>query len=199
MDRAVMIMTDLETVGIFNIIGKERLNDVMKEQEFQLSGMVRESDITKLGELVGAKYILAGTFMEMNGSMRIEAQTYSVEKGTQLGTASVTGKTECFFDLVKELFVEVSRFLDTMLTEEEEQTIVEKVETKSIEASLSNYKGEIAVMKAEELKEEGKEEEAQEAIEEAEADFKKVLEFDPEYEKAKENLSRISLAIPVSL
>ncbi|MBA7564481.1 hypothetical protein ES708_06144 [subsurface metagenome] len=90
---ASMIMTDLETIGIFNIIGKERLNDVMKEQEFQLSGMVRESDIAKMGELVGAKYILAGAFMEMDGSMRIEAQVYSVEKGTQIGTASVTGKT----------------------------------------------------------------------------------------------------------
>ena len=80
---------------------------------------------------------------------------------------------ERFFELVKEFFVEVSHFLNTMLSEEEEQAIVEKVETKSVEASLSNYKGEIAVMKAEELKEAGKEEEAQEAIEEAEADFKK--------------------------
>ena len=196
---ASMIMTDLETVGIFNIIGKERLDDVLKEQQFQMSGMVREQDLSELGELVGAKYILAGTFMEMNGSMRIESQVISVEKGTQLGTASVTGNTESFFQLVKELFVEVSRFLNTMLTEDEEQVIAGQVETKSVEASLNNYKGELAVIEAEELKKAGKESEAEKIIETAEDNFKKALEYDPEYNKAKENLSRISLTIPVSL
>ena len=118
-----MIMTDLETVGILNIMGKERFEDVLKEQQFQMSGMVREQDLSTLEEIVGAKYILAGTFMELNGTMRIESQVFPVEQGTKLGTASVTGSTDQFFELVKELFLEVSRFLNAMLTEDEELII----------------------------------------------------------------------------
>ena len=46
-----------------------------------------------------------------------------MEQGTKLGTASVTGSTDQFFELVKELFLEVSRFLNAMLTEDEELII----------------------------------------------------------------------------
>ena len=63
-----------------------------------------------------------------------------------------------------------------------------------MDASLNNYKGELAVLKAAELKKAG-----EKIIETVENNFKKALEFDPEYEKAKENLSGISLTIPVSL
>ena len=80
---ASMIMTDLETVGILNIMGKERFEDVLKEQQFQMSGMVREQDLSTLEEIVGAKYILAGTFMELNGTMRIESQGFSCGTGNE--------------------------------------------------------------------------------------------------------------------
>ena len=49
------------------------------------------------------------------------------------------------------------------------------------------------------LKKEGKEEEAKKAILDAKQNFKKAVEIDPTYEKAKKNLARVSLAIPVQL
>ncbi len=196
---ASMVMTDIEAIGMFNIIGKERLKDVVKEQEFQLSGMVNPDDITRLGKLTGANYILTGSFMEMSGQLRLESQVFSVEKGAQLGTASVTGQTGSFFDLEKRLVVKTTEYLDAMLTSQEQMQITKKVETKSVAASLSNYRGELAVMEAEELKGRGKEEEAKRYIQEAKQSFEKAIQIDPEYEKAKKNLSKISLAIPVTL
>lgn len=196
---ASMVMTDIETIGMFNIVGKEQLKEVMKEQEFQLSGMVDPSKIAQLGKLVGADYILAGSFMEMNGNLRLETQVFSVEKGAQLGTASVMGKTDSFFDLEKELVVKTASYLDAMLNENEQKALASKIETKSVAASLSNYKGEIATMKANELRKAGKAEEAKKAIAEAKMSFEKAIEADPGYKKARENLSKVSLAIPVNL
>ena len=54
-----------------------------------------------------------------------------------------------------------------------------------MDASLNNYKGELAVLKAAELKKAG-----EKIIETVENNFKKALEFDPEYEKAKEKSFR---------
>ena len=196
---ASMIMTDIETIGAFNIISKERLADIMKEQQFQMTGAVNAKDIVEIGKLTGAKYILTGSFTEMNGSLRIESQVFSVEKGSQLGTAAVNGKTDEFFEVEKDLVTKITVFLDTMLTENEQKTIASKVETKSVEASLNNYSGEVAFMEAKELKKEGKEAEAKKAIMEAKENFKKAVELDPAFEKAKKNLSRVSLAIPVQL
>lgn len=196
---ASMVMTDIETIGIFNIVSKERLSDILQEQQFQLTGAVNTKDIVELGNLTGAKYILTGSFMEINGTLRIESQVFSVEKGTQLGTASVNGKTDSFFDIEKELVSKITIFLDTMLTESEQKIIASKVETKSIKASLNNYSGEMSIMEAEELKKAGKKDEAKKILQEAKAEFKKAIELDPGYEKAKKNLSKVSMAIPVQL
>lgn len=194
---ASMVMTDIETIGMFNIISKERLADIMKEQQFQMTGAVNAKEIVEIGKLTGAKYILTGSFMEMNGALRIESQVFSVEKGSQMGTASSNGKTNTFFEIEKELVSKITVFLDAMLTESEQKAIAAKVETKSVKASLNNYNGEIAFMEAKELKKAGKEAEAKKAIQEAKENFKKAVELDPAYEKAKKNLSKVSLAIPV--
>ncbi|HQQ52075.1 MAG TPA: hypothetical protein PLZ29_12840 [Spirochaetota bacterium] len=69
----------------------------------------------------------------------------------------------------------------------------------SVEASLKNYKGELTVEEAKNLAQAGKKEEAKKLIEEAKKDFKEAVAIDPNYVKAKKNLSRISMAIPVTL
>lgn len=194
-----MVMTDLEAIGIFNIISRERMKDVIKEQEFQLTGFVDPAKAVKLGKMLAAQYILTGSFMEMNGTLRIESQVYSVESGAQLGAAAVTGKTGNFFELQKELVIKVSKYLNAVLSAEEAKIIAKHVETRSVDASLNNYKGELAVLKAQELKEKGKDDEAKKVIETAKTSFKKAIEIDPEYEKARKNLAKISLAVPVTL
>ncbi len=196
---ASMVMTDIEAIGLFNIISRERLKDVVSQQEFQLTGMVDPQKAVKLGKILAARYILTGSFMEMGGVIRIESQVISVETGAQLGGASVNGKTETFFELQKDLVLKVAKFLNVMLAEEEKALLAKNVETKSVKASLSNYRGEIELMKSEALKDAGQTDEAKRVQERAKQDFQKALQYDPNYERARENLSRISLAIPTTL
>ncbi len=196
---ASMLMTDMESIGVFNIISKEAMKDVIAEQEFQQTGMIDPKTLVKLGNLVGAHYILKGSFIEMNGMLRIETQVFSVEKGMQLQTAVVNGKTDAFFALEKELVDKITQIVDVVLTESEKNVILSRIETKSVEASLKNYKGELTVEEAKKLAREGKKEEAKKLIEEAKKDFKEAVAIDPNYEKAKKNLSKISMAIPVTL
>lgn len=194
-----MLMTDMESIGVFNIISEEAMKDVIAQREFQQTGMIDPKTLVNLGNLVGAHYILKGSFMEMNGMLRIETQVFSVEKGVQLQTAVVNGKTDTFFALEKELVDKITQIVDVVLTETEKNVILSKIETKSVEASLKYYKGELTVEEAKKLAQEGKKEEAKKLIEEAKKDFKEAVSIDPNYEKAKKNLSKISMAIPVTL
>jgi hypothetical protein len=54
-------------------------------------------------------------------------------------------------------------------------------------------------MKAEELKAKGAADEAKKELEAAKTSFQKAIALDSEYEKARKNLARISLAVPVTL
>lgn len=196
---ASMVMTDLETIGLFNVISRERLQDILKEQAFQLTGLVDEKKAVEVGKLMAAEYILSGSFMEFKGLLRIEARVFSVETGSQMAAASVTGKIETFFDLVKTLLFKLLPNFGTVLSDEETIAIAKNIETRSVNASLNNYAGEIALMKSDDMKSKGKAEAADQFKENAKNRFRKALEFDPEYKRARLNLEKLVMAIPMTL
>ncbi|HPI93454.1 MAG TPA: CsgG/HfaB family protein, partial [Deltaproteobacteria bacterium] len=196
---AALLITDLEETAMFNIVDRERINDILKEIRLQKSGLVDPNSAVAIGKLVAAKYILTGTFMEMKGQLKISGQVYSVEKGIQLGATSVTGKTENFFLLEKDLFTKVTHIMGVVLDDEKQNKILNTFETKSVYASLKNYAGEIALMMAAELKKVGKAEESDRLEKDAKLKFEEALEYDPDYERAKRNLVKLVMAIPMTL
>jgi TolB-like protein len=196
---ATMLTTDLETIGIFNIVERERLKDIIQEHKLQSSELVDRNTAVAIGKLTAARYILTGSFAEMQGELRIGVQIFSVEKGMQLGAASIMGETNKFFLIEKKLFVKVIDFLEVMLSEEEKAKILRNIETESVDASLKNYSGEVAMAKAEELKRMGKNEEAIRLLREAKQRFTEALEYDPNYARAKKNLATLARAIPITL
>ena len=73
------------------------------------------------------------------------------------------------------------------------------IETRSVNASLSNYSGEIAVLKAHQLREQGKKNEADRVLQKAREDFKRALKHDPSYKRAERNLTKLVMGLPITL
>lgn len=196
---ATMLTTDIEAIGIFNVVERERLLDIARELELQKTDLVDKETAVTIGKMTAATYILTGSFTEMNGQLRIAVQIFSVEQGIQLGAASMTGKTEEFFLLEKRLFIKVIEFLEVMITEEKRARIMDTIETKSVDASLKNYSGEMAVAKAGTLKKAGRDDEALRLLGQAKKEFSEALAYDPDYARAKNNLATLAMAIPITL
>jgi len=194
-----MMMTDLESIGLFNILSWERIEDILEQQKLQSLGLVSEEEAVKIGKLAAARFMLSGTFMVVNGSLRIESKIFSIESGTQLSAASVTGKLDRFFDLEKELVIEMTSYLGAALSANERDQIASGIETRSLDASLDNYAGEIAMFEADRMKNRGKTNQADELLNQAKARFEAALNHDPGYERAKNNLSSLTMAIPMTL
>ncbi len=194
-----MIMTDLETIGVFNIISREMLKDVLREQAMQQTGLVDEKQAVQVGRIVAAKYVLTGNYMALDGQLHIESRLLSVEYGTQMGAAAVTGQLTGFFNLEKQLVLEMTRQLGAVLHPEEEKLVEANVETTSVDASLQNYAGEIKLYRAKDLESEGKKDQAEKLVIEARLRFERALQYDPGYERAKMNLASLSMGIPMTL
>ena len=188
-----------EQTKIFNIVARDKLNDILREYELQQAGLIDPLSAVNIGKLTAAKYILTGSFMEMNGELKITANVISVESGLQLGAASAMGKMDNFFMVEKDLFNKVIEFLKVMLTEEEKARIANKIETRSVEASLKNYSGEMATIKIDELQKAGKAEEAAKLKKDAKKMFNEALKEDPAYQRPKENMKKLMMAIPMTL
>jgi len=194
-----MIMTDLESIGLFNILSWVRIKDVLEQQAFQSYGVVDEKEAVEIGKIVAARYLLSGSFMIMNGNLRIESKVFSVENGTLLGAASAAGDINRFFDLEKELVIEMLSHLGMMLNPSETSQFARNIETKSVVASLDNYAGEVALLQANEMKGKGKSDLAEKLIQEAKLRFKDAIKHDPGYRRAKKNLATLTMAIPMTL
>lgn len=123
--------------------------------------------------------------MVVGEELRIMTQVFSVEKGIQLGATSDSGKTDNFFSVEKDLFENVSKTLRIMLDDEKQSKIMRTIETKSIEASLKNYSGEMAMLKANEMKKLGKKKDSTIYRNDAIQKFREALKYDPKYERAK--------------
>jgi len=57
---ADMIVTRLVNSGEFTVIERERLESILEEQGFQLSGQVNPDDVVEIGRLAGVMYMITG-------------------------------------------------------------------------------------------------------------------------------------------
>lgn len=58
---ADMIVTRLVNSGAFSVIERERLEAILQEQGFQLSGQVNPADVVKIGRMAGVMYLISGS------------------------------------------------------------------------------------------------------------------------------------------
>ncbi len=58
---ADMIVTRLVNSGAFIVIERERLQAILEEQGFQLTGQVNPSDVVEIGRLLGIMYLVTGS------------------------------------------------------------------------------------------------------------------------------------------
>ena len=120
---AGMLISDLSNVQMIDIVERDRIEEILKEQNLQKSEKVDQTSIVNIGKLLGAEIILTGAYFEMFGSFRIDARFIDVESGEILKSEGVDGKTSNFFKLQKQLTWKVIDNMDINLTDEEKNTI----------------------------------------------------------------------------
>jgi TolB-like protein len=194
-----MLTTDLEQTALFNIVDRARLKDILDEQHLQQSGLVDPTTAVTIGKLTAAHYILTGTFMVIGENLNINAQVFCVEQGIQLGAISSAGKMDEFFKVEKELFIKITQTLQVVVDDKKQAKIMRRVETRSVEASLKNYAGEMSLFMATAMEKMGKIKDSIMLKDDARNNFKQALDYDPTYQRAKENFSRLAMGVPMTL
>ncbi len=78
----------------FDALTRADIDQMMKEQNFQRTGMVSEAQIKKLGEMSGADYICISTLTKYNTEFYLEAYLIHLESGVISNPASQLGELE---------------------------------------------------------------------------------------------------------
>lgn len=195
-----MIMESLGAIPYYKVLSREYIQThVIREQEFQLLGLTDSESAVKTGNILNAQYVVAGSFSVFRESLTVNAKVISVKTGQIVVQASSRDSIDNFFKCQNDLAIKITRSMNLFMSPESQSRLLARYDTKIREASLENYKGEV---KAEEiliLKKKGETQKAKQLIEEARQDFKKAVELDQKYEKAKRNLSKYVLGSPMTL
>jgi TolB-like protein len=78
---AEMFTTEVVNNDSFKIVEREQLNKVLGELRIGQSGVLDTTDAQKLGKILGAGAIIAGSVMKMGDSLRIDSRIIEVETG----------------------------------------------------------------------------------------------------------------------
>jgi hypothetical protein len=105
-----MIRTDMIDMGIFTVVERSQMMEILKEQGFQQTGCTDSSCAVQLGKLVSAKKILVGEISKIGTAIQITVRIVDVEKGIAEFASSEKAANESMVD-------EASRKLSIKLAE----------------------------------------------------------------------------------
>jgi TolB-like protein len=195
-----MIMEALGAIPYYRVISREyMIEKVLDEQEFQLAGVTDATTAVRVGQLLNAEFILIGAFQVFQETLQINAKVLTVETGEIVAQANSLGALGSFYVVHNEIAIKITEAFSLDIDETAKKMLREKFDTSVVDASLANYSGEEKLETIRALEREDKTEEARKVKEEARSDFETALELDSEYERARQNLTRLGLTAPMTL
>jgi len=76
------LITNAVNDNNFSVVDRSQLEEIMAEQDFQLSGAVDDDEAVKIGKLAGAQTIISGSMQEIGDEFRLMVRALSVETAT---------------------------------------------------------------------------------------------------------------------
>jgi len=110
---ANMVITDLSANTAFQIVERSRLQEILDELKLNESNKIDPKTANQIGKLLGARFMVMGSYTDVLGTMRIDATVVEVETSAILhgsGTKA-TGKPEEFMEMQQKVSRELDAFL----------------------------------------------------------------------------------------
>ncbi len=177
---ADMVITDLSQVKALTVIERSRMQALMDEMGLGQSGLADEQAAPRVGQLLGAKKVVQGSFLDLaGGRLRLDANLSDVVARTSQPVNETSGELARFFRLEKSLVFKVIDELGVTLTQAEEDAIL-TIPTENLLAFLAYSRGLEARDRGD--------------FAAAEKEFQQAISIDPKFNNAKMQLQRVSLA-----
>jgi len=95
-----VLLSELSADQRFRLVDRAETARVLDEQSLGASGRVDRETAARVGRLVGARYMVAGTFIDLYGDFRLDARVIDVETGEILSTV----RSNPSLDDIKQLY-----------------------------------------------------------------------------------------------
>jgi TolB-like protein len=112
---AQMLISDFSAGGQVRVVERARLKALLEEQKLGQSGQVDPASAARVGKLLGARFLVLGSFFDLKNVLRIDARVVEVETGRIVKSVGANGAADDFWTLEKTLAQKLGEVLEGSL------------------------------------------------------------------------------------
>lgn len=98
---AGMLISELSANPAARVVERDQLQRLLDEQTLGTSGRLDDGTAARIGKLVGARYVVKGTFVDFYGDFRLDLHMVNTETGEIVKTVSERMRRDHLFDIIK--------------------------------------------------------------------------------------------------
>src|SRR5438045_4514280 len=96
-----MMISELTQNPAARVVERQEIQRIIDEQNLVGQNRVDLQTAAKIGKLVGARYVVAGTFIDFYGDFRVDVRLVNVETGEIIKTESERMQRDHMFDIIR--------------------------------------------------------------------------------------------------
>lgn len=104
-----LLLTELAHHDSLRIVERSVLRSLLEEQDLGASGRVDASTAADVGRLVGARYVITGVFLDLNGDFHLNTRVVDVETGEILATQRLQDHRDNLYAVVLQAAEEITQ------------------------------------------------------------------------------------------
>jgi TolB-like protein len=112
---AQMLISDFSAGGQVRVVERTRLKALLEEQKLGQSGRVDPASASRVGKLLGARFLVLGSFFDLKNVLRIDARVVEVETGRIIRGVGANGPADDFWTLQKNVAQKLGEVLEGAL------------------------------------------------------------------------------------
>lgn len=112
---ASMLISDLSTLKAVRIVERDRLQKLLGELKLNRSRVIDRRSANRLGRMLGARYMVLGSYFSLMSKLRIDAKVVRVETGAVVKSCGTLAKSEDFMAATGRLSQCLRRVLEARL------------------------------------------------------------------------------------
>ena len=107
-----MLIGDLAGNSGLRLVERGQIQQLLDEQELGAGGRVDANTAAQIGRLIGARYMIFGSFIDFYGDFRLDARIIDGETGEVIKTDRARGPREDLFSILQDLADNIPSGLD---------------------------------------------------------------------------------------
>lgn len=107
-----LVITELAMNSSLRVVERGQIKELLAEQDLGASGRVDANTAAQVGQLVGAKYMVMGSFLEVNSSLTMTARVVDSETGELVNSDRVRGDRDDIYEMAVNLADQLTRGLE---------------------------------------------------------------------------------------